>query len=116
MNAGWGLGFLLAVLAGLCFLVMIIGVMVVVFRAATRGSNRPSSEVGRDDSGNAVFPSVVGADALTNPANPLYQLHQPTTIPGDPSRLHNIDPGPGASFDSGSSAPPVSDPGGSGCG
>lgn len=36
MNTGWSWVFLLAVFAGLCFLAMIIGVMVLLFRAATR--------------------------------------------------------------------------------
>lgn len=37
MNTGWSWVFLLAVFAGLCFLAMIIGVMVLLFRARPRG-------------------------------------------------------------------------------
>lgn len=116
MNTGWSWVFLLAVFAGLCFLAMIIGVMVLLFRAATRASGRPPGETRRGESGNAVFPTVVGADVLTNPANPLYHLHHPNTGPVDPGRLHNIDPAPSPTFDAGSSSSPSVDTGGAGCG
>ncbi len=118
MNTGWSWVFLLAVFAGLCFLAMIIGVMVLLFRAATRASGRPPGETRRGESGNAVFPTVVGADVLTNPANPLYHLYHPSPMPDDSTRHHGIDPAPSSppTFDAGSSSSPSVDTGGAGCG
>jgi hypothetical protein len=99
--------------------------MGITFRAAARSSGHPPGEAQRDDSGNVILPAAIGADSLTNPANPLYHLHHPTSTPDDATRHHSIDPGPGPStfdaspspsFDSGSTASPGVDTGGSGCG
>lgn len=125
MSTGLSWGILLAAFAGLCFLALTIGVMVLVFRAAARSSGRPPGEAQRDDSGNVILPAAIGADSLTNPANPLYHLHHPASPSDDATRHHSIDPGsspstfdasPSPSFDSGSSSPPSVDTGGSGCG
>lgn len=45
--------FLLVVFAALCFLAMTIGVLVMVFRAATRTSGRPPGEARREDGGDS---------------------------------------------------------------
>lgn len=123
--------FLLVVFMALCVFAVVIGVMVMLFRAASRTSGRPPG----DNGANAV-PPVITDDSLTNPANPLYQLYHPTGTPDDPSRHYSADPGPShssfdstpgssASSDSGSSfspssdsgsSPASSDSGGSGCG
>lgn len=125
MSTGLSWGILLAAFAALCFLALAIGVMVIIFRAAARSSGRPPGEAQRDDSGNVILPAAIGADSLTNPANPLYHLHHPTSASDDATRHHHIDPGPSPStfdaspspsFDSGSTASPGVDTGGSGCG
>ena len=61
--------FLLVVFAALCAFAMVIGVMVMLFRAASRSSARPPS-----DAGATGIPPILGDDSLTNPANPLYHL------------------------------------------
>ncbi len=111
--------FLLVVVMALGAFAVVIGVMVMLFRAASKSSPRPPGGA------NAV-PPFLPDDSLTNPANPLYHLHHPTATPDDPTRHFSADPGPSPSaFDSGSSfspssdassSPPSSDTGGSGCG
>ena len=49
----------------LCALVSVIGVMVMLFRAASKASQRPSG-------GANGVPPILTDDSLTNPANPLY--------------------------------------------
>ena len=121
--------FLLVVFMALGAFAVVIGVMVVLFRAASKSSARPS------EGANAV-PPILTDDSLTNAANPLYHLHHPSVSTHNPSGHHSADSGPshsafdstpssspsfdsgnssGASFDSGSSSS-SSDSGGSGCG
>jgi hypothetical protein len=99
--------FLLVVFAALCGLGLVIAVMVMVFRAATRSSDRPPG-----DTGSSAVPPVLTDDSLTNPASPLYHLHHPTDPGPSPS---SFDSGPSSSpsFDSGSSASPSFDSGSS---
>lgn len=111
------LGFLLVVFVALFGLAVVIAIMVMLFRAASRASDRRPG-----DNGNALVPPIIGDDSLTNPANPLYHLHHPTSPPADSTRHHSSDPSPshssfdptpsntssfdsaGSSFDSGSSS------------
>jgi len=51
MSLSWGI--LLAAFAALCFLALTIGVLVMVFRAASRTSGRPPGEARREDSGGS---------------------------------------------------------------
>jgi uncharacterized membrane protein YgcG len=120
--------FLAVVFMALCGFAIVIGLMVMVFRAATRTSGRPPG----DASSNST-PSSFTDDRLTNPANPLYHLHHPTSASDDPNRHHSSSFGASTSaFDSGSSSSDSgsssssssdsggcsgsSDSGGSGCG
>ncbi|MEQ2009752.1 MAG: hypothetical protein ABMA26_23450 [Limisphaerales bacterium] len=95
--------FLLVVFAALCAFAMVIGVMVMLFRAASRSSARPAG-----DNGVAGIPPVITDDSTTNPANPLYHLHHPTHLhSSDAGPSHSSSdsaPGSSSSFDSGSSA------------
>ena len=111
--------FLVVVLMALGAFAVVIGVMVMLFRVASKSSQRPSGGV------NGV-PPILTDDSLTNPANPLYHLHHPTSTPdglshssfdSTPSSSPSFDSGSGSSssFDAGSS-PSSSDTGGSGCG
>lgn len=111
--------FLVVIFMALCAFAVVIGVMVMLFRAASKSSQRPSH-------GASGVPPILGDDSLTNPANPLYHLHHPTSTPDGashassdsaPSSSPSFDSGSsaGASFDSGSSSS-SSDSGGSGCG
>jgi uncharacterized membrane protein YgcG len=113
--------FLLVVFMALCVFAVVIGVMVMLFRAASRSSGRPPG-----DTGASAVPPILPDDGLTNPANPLHHFHHPTTTSDDSSRHFSADPGPsssafdngsssGGSFDSGSSSG-SSDSSGSGCG
>ena len=112
--------FLLVVFIALGMFAVVIGVMVMLFRAASKSSARPTG----DSAGSAV-PPIITDDSLTNPANPLYHTHHPTPMPDNASHHHSIGPGPSPStfdaspsqsFDSASSPPPSCDTGGSGCG
>ena len=127
MNTSWL--FLVVVFMALGAFAVVIGVMVMLFRAASKSSQRPS------DGANGV-PPILTDDSLTNPANPLYHLHHPSVSTHNPGGHHSADSGPShsafdsapsssASFDSGSSSGPssdsgssssTSDSGGSGCG
>ncbi len=94
--------FLLVVFAALCAFAVVIAVMVMLFRAASRSSARPPG-----DNGVAGIPPVIGDDSMTNPANPLYHLHHPT-------HRHSTDTGPSHSaFDSTPSSSPSTDSGSS---
>lgn len=132
MTTSWA--FLLVAFMALCGFAVVIAVMVVIFRAATRTSDRPSGNARPGDDGHTFVPPVIGDDSLTNPAHPLYHLHHPTS--GEPSHHHGTDagfspssfdstPSSSPSFDSGSSSSSSfdsgsssagSDSGGSGCG
>lgn len=116
------LGFLLVVFAALFGLAVVIAIMVMLFRAASRASDRRPG-----DGGNAAVPPIIGDDSFTNPANPLYHLHHPTTTPDDPTRHRSADassshssfdptPSSTSSFDSGSSSSSSSDSGSSSSG
>lgn len=117
---------LVVVFVALCFLAVTIGLMILIFRAATRPSGRSQNLPQREDSSNAFVPPVIGDDSLTNPANPLYHHHHPSSSSHDSGHSHShsdstsssfSDSGSSssASFDSGSSSV-SSDSGGSGCG
>ncbi|MFM8468689.1 MAG: hypothetical protein ACKODH_01770 [Limisphaerales bacterium] len=104
------MGFLLVVFVALLGLAVVIAIMVMLFRVASRSSARRPG-----DDGNAFVPPIIGDDSLTNPANPLYHLHHPTSTPDDSTRRHASDPSPShsssdsspsssSSFDSGSSS------------
>ncbi|PHX95395.1 MAG: hypothetical protein CK546_02765 [Pedosphaera sp.] len=99
--------FLLVVVAALGTFAVAIGVMVMLFRAASKSAPRPPG-------GASPGPPILTDDSLTNPANPLYQLYHPTAMPDDPSRRPAADPGPSPSaFDSTPSSSPSFDSGGS---
>ncbi len=101
----------LVVCVALCAFAVVIGVRIMRFRPASRASGRPP---------------VLGDDSLTNPANPLYPLHQPSAVPNAPSPpTFDSTPSSSPSFDSGSGSSPSFDSGssssssgsgGSGCG
>lgn len=99
--------FLLVVFIALGMFAVVIGVIVMLFRAASKSSARPPS-----DSGSGAVPPILTDDSLTNPANPLYHLHHPTDPGSSPS---SFDSGPTSSpsFDSGGSASPAFDSGSS---
>ncbi len=126
MNTTWTIfPILLVVFMALFAFAVVIGVMVIVFRAATRSSRRPA-----DGTSNPMVPPVLGDDSLTNPANPLYHIHHLSTSGHDASSHHSpsFDSTPShspSSFDSGSAASSSFDSGsssagstsdGSGCG
>lgn len=99
--------FLLVVFVALGMFAVVIGVMVMLFRAASKTSARPPG-----DSESGAAPPIVTDDSLTNPANPLYHLHHPTD-PGASPPSFDSGPSSSPSFDSGSSASPSVDSGGS---
>lgn len=95
--------FLLVVFIAMGMFAVVIGVMVMLFRAASKSSARPPG-----DSGSGAVPPILTDDSLTNPANPLHHLHHPMDPGSSPS---SFDSGPTSSpsFDSGSSASPSFD-------
>ncbi len=93
MSTGLSWGILLAAFAALCFLSLTIGVLVMIFRAATRASSHPPGEAPHADSANVILPSVVGSESPATSANPVS-----------------------TSFDSGGGVPPCPDTGDSGSG
>lgn len=102
-----GFGFLLVVFVALFGIAVVIAILVMLFRVASRSSDRRPG-----DDGNAFVPPILGDDSLTNPANPLYHLHHPTS--DDPTRHHSADPSPShSSFDSTPSSTPSFDSGSS---
>lgn len=99
--------FLLVVFIALGMFAVVIGVMVMLFRAASKTSARPPG-----DSGSGSVPPLLTDDTLTNPANPLYQLHHPADPSPAPASFDSA-PSSSPSFDSGSSASPSVDSGSS---
>ena len=98
--------------------------LVAVFRAATRSSARPPTS---SDAAPGVVPPILGSDdSFTNPANPLYHMHHPSTsshspthFDAAPSHSPSFDSGSSASapsFDASSASTPSCDSGGAGCG
>lgn len=116
---------MLVVFMALFGFAVVIGVMVMVFRAATQPSGRPPG-----DGSKSFVPPVLGDDTLTNPANPLYHIHHPSPSGHDASSHYSpsFDSTPShspSSFDSGSTSSSSFDSGssssstssdGSGCG
>lgn len=122
------LTFLAVVFMALCGFAIVIGVMVMVFRAATRNTGRPPGDTGS----SSTHPGFMD-DRLTNPANPLYHHQHSTSTSDEPNRHQGGGFGASAAaFDSGSSSSDSgsssssssdsggssgsSDSGGSGCG
>lgn len=116
--------FLLVVFIALCGMAVVLAVMVMMFRAATRGTGQRLEQGGSSDASHTAVPPVLGDNSLTNPAHPLHSLHHSSPIADEATRHHSAAAASMPSFDSGtapSSAPdcgsPASSPdGGSGCG
>lgn len=102
--------FLLVVFVALGMFAVVIGVMITLFRAASKSSARSPG-----DSGSGAVPPILTDDSLTNPANPLYHLHHPTDASPAPSSFDSM-PSSSPSFDSGSGASPSFDSGSSSVG
>ncbi len=121
MATSWA--FLLVVFAALCGMAIVIVVLVMMFRAATRANGRGPEQGGSSDTTNTAVPPVLGDNSLTNPALPLHSLHHSSPISDEATRHHSAAASM-PSFDSGTAPSPAPDcgspspspDGGSGCG
>lgn len=114
MALSWA--FLLVVFVALCGMVIVIGVLAMLFRAATR-SRGQGPEAGSSDPSNTAVPPVLTNDSLTHPASPLHPLHHSSPSMDDATRNISADTGSSAASPAPDPGSPSSSPdGGSGCG